>query len=113
MMKAADDEKLREEQAGLRKNGSTIDQIATLMIIVEPSIEWKSSLLVNFTDYQKTFDSVGIATLWKIMRHYRIPDELANRVGEMYEGLCCRILHEGELTNSFDIIRGIKQGCTL
>ena len=112
-IKAAVDEKLREEQAGFRKNRSTIDQIATLRIIVEQSIEWKSSLVVNFVDYEKAFDSLDRTTLWKIMRHYGIPGKLVTLVKELYEGSSCRVLHEGQLTDSFNIITGVKQGCIL
>jgi len=39
-IKLALDEKLREEQAGFRDGRSCTDQIATLWIIVEQSIEW-------------------------------------------------------------------------
>jgi len=39
-IKAALDEKQREEQAGFRDGRSCTDQIATLRIIVEQSIEW-------------------------------------------------------------------------
>ena len=41
-MKVAVDEVLRDEQAGFRKDRSCIDQIATLRIIVEQTIEWSS-----------------------------------------------------------------------
>ena len=107
------DGKLREEQAGFRKNRSTTDQIATLRIIVEQSLEWNSSLIVNFIDYEKAFDSVDRTTLWKIMRHYGIPDKLVTMVKELYEGSSCRVLHEGQLTDSFNIVTGVKQGCLL
>ena len=112
-IKTAVDNKLREEQAGFRKNRSTTDQIATLRIIVEQSIEWKSSLIVNFIDYEKAFDSLDRKTLWKIMRHYGIPSKLVQLVEELYEGSSCRVVHDGQLTDSFDIITGVKQGCIL
>ena len=41
-MKEAVDIKLRDEQAGFRRNRSCTDQIATLRIIVEQSLEWNS-----------------------------------------------------------------------
>ncbi|GFS11541.1 endonuclease-reverse transcriptase [Elysia marginata] len=49
-IKVATDPKLRDEQAGFRSNRSTTDQIATLRIIVEQSLEWNSPLIVNFLD---------------------------------------------------------------
>jgi len=52
-LKEALDSKLREEQAGFRQHRSGSDQIITVRIIVEQSIEWNSSLYVNFIDFEK------------------------------------------------------------
>nr|KAG5699720.1 hypothetical protein BaRGS_022118 [Batillaria attramentaria] len=49
---------LRDQQAGFRRNRSCADQIASLRIIVEQSLEWNSPLYINFIDYEKAFDSV-------------------------------------------------------
>ncbi|VDP61499.1 unnamed protein product [Schistosoma curassoni] len=57
-MKDAVDAQLRDQQAGFRKDRSCTDQITTLRIIVEQSIEWNSTLHINFMDYEKAFDSV-------------------------------------------------------
>ena len=64
---------LRDQQAGFRKYRSCTDQIANLRIIVEQSLEWNSSLYINFVDYEKTFNSVDRKTLWKLLWHYGIP----------------------------------------
>ena len=66
-IKEAVDPKLRDQQAGFRRNRSCADQIATLRIIVEQSTEWNSSLYINFIDYEKAFDSMDRETLWKIL----------------------------------------------
>ena len=58
-IKTALDEKLREEQAGFRVGRSCTDQIATLRIIVEQSIERQSSLYINFIDFETAFDSIS------------------------------------------------------
>lgn len=63
----ATDPQLRDQQAGFRRNRSCSDQIATLRIIVEQSLEWKSPLYINFIDYEKAFDSLDRATLWKLL----------------------------------------------
>uniref|UniRef100_A0A183K8A6 Reverse transcriptase domain-containing protein n=1 Tax=Schistosoma curassoni TaxID=6186 RepID=A0A183K8A6_9TREM len=56
---------LRDQQAGFRKDRSCTDQ-TTLRIIVEQSVEWNSSLYINFIDYEKAFDNVDRRTLWKV-----------------------------------------------
>ena len=54
-LKTGVDAKLRDHQAGFRKDRSCTDQIATLRIIVGQSTEWDSSLYINFIDYEKAF----------------------------------------------------------
>ena len=74
------DAKLRMEQAGFRKGRSTIEHIFVLRNIVEPAVEWNSSLYVCFVEYEKAFDSVHRKTLWKIMESYGIPSKLVRMV---------------------------------
>ena len=57
-LKEALDEMLHEEQAGFQKYKSCTDHIATLRIIIEQSTEWQSPLYINFTDFEKAFDSI-------------------------------------------------------
>ena len=48
------DAKLREEQAGFRhRTLSCTDQIATLRIIIEQSLEWQSPLYISSGDFKK------------------------------------------------------------
>ena len=107
------DPQLREEQAGFRQNRSCTDQIATLRIIVEQSLEWNSPLYINFIDYEKAFDSVDRQTLWKLLRHYGIPEKIVNLIKNTYESMSCRVVHGGQLTNGFQVRTGVRQGCLL
>jgi len=112
-MKNIVDPELRDEQAGFRQNRSCTDQIATLRIIVEQSLEWNSPLYINFIDYEKAFDSVDRETLWKLLRHYGIPEKIVNIIRSSYDGMSCRVVHGGQLTNSFQVRTGVRQGCLL
>ena len=62
-MKEAVYPKLRDQQAGFRRNRSCADQVASLSIILEQSLEWNSPLYINFIDYEKAFDSVYRETM--------------------------------------------------
>ena len=85
-IKFALDEKLREEQAGFLDGRSCMDQIETLPIIVEQSIEWQSSLYINFIDFEKAFDSISREVLWRLLRYYGMPTKVVNIIRALYEG---------------------------
>ena len=106
-LKNAVDPRLRDNQAGFRRNRSCTDQIATLRIILEQSLEWRTPLYVNFIDYEKAFDSVDRNSLWKLLRHYGIPEKIVSLIRKSYEGMSCRVVHGQHLTESFQIRTGV------
>jgi len=42
-------------------------------------------------DYEKAFDRVDRQTLWKLLRHYEIPEKITNIIRNLYEGMTCRV----------------------
>ena len=112
-LKDALDAKLRPQQAGFRKDKSCTDQIATLRIIIEQSLEWNSTLYLNFIDFQKAFDSVDRGTIWKLLEHYGIPDLFIKLIQQLYNNAECQVIHNGKLTEPFTIQTGVRQGCML
>ena len=68
---------------------------------------------MNFVDFEKAFDSVDRSTLWKLLRHYGIPPKLVNIIKESYDGFRCSVVHDGGLTDSFEVKTGVRQGCLL
>ena len=69
--------------------------------------------MINFIDFEKAFDSIDRDTLWKLLRHYGIPPKIVTLIQKMYDGTSCKVLHEGRLTDSFQIKTGVRQGCLL
>ena len=112
-IKIALDEKLREEQAGFRAGRSCTDQIATLRIIVEQSIEWQSSLYVNFIDFEKAFDSISREVLWRLVRHYGMPVKVVTIIRALYKGFSAPVVHNGQRTLPLKMRTGVRQGCLL
>ena len=66
-LKGPVDLSLLDQQAGFRPGRSCINQITTLQIIVEQSIEWNSPLYVKFVDYEKAVNILDGETLWKLV----------------------------------------------
>ncbi|KAL0188422.1 hypothetical protein M9458_015521, partial [Cirrhinus mrigala] len=112
-MKEAVDAKLRDQQAGFHRYRSCIDQIASLRIIVEQSLECNSPFYINFIDYEKAFDSVDRQTLWKLFRHYGVPKKFISLIKCTYQDMTCRVAHAGQMPDSFKVRTGVRQGCLL
>ena len=110
-MKEAVDPKLRDQQAGFRRNTSCVDQISSLRTIMEQSLEWNSLLYISFIDY--VVDSVDRETMWKLPRHYGVPDKLISLIRCTFQDMSCRIAHAGQLSESFEVKTGVRQGCLL
>ena len=90
-LQKAVDEKLRENQAGFRNRRSCGDQIATLRIIIKHSIEWNSPVL----------------------GHYGIPPKFISIIKNTYHGIQCQVLHEGCVSEAFEVLTGVRQVCLL
>lgn len=73
---------------------SCCDHIATLRIVVEQTLEWKTRLRMVFVDFGKAFDSIGRDTLWKILRPYVIPLKIVKMIRIFYEGFQASVLQE-------------------
>ena len=117
-MKEAVDPKLRDQQAGFRRNRSCADQIASLRIIVEQSLEWNSPpppppLYINFIDYEKAFDSADRKAMWKLLRHYGVPKKTISLIRCTFQDMSCKIAYAGQLSESFEVKTGVRQGCPL
>ena len=92
------DEISRDQQMGFAKNRSCTDNITTLRIIEEQSLEWNTPLYITFIDFEKAFDSVDHRTLWKILRHDGIPEKFIAFVQQSYYNSQTKVIHNGELS---------------
>ena len=47
------------------------------------------------------------------MRNYGIPKKLVILTRKIYEGTVCKVIHEGLLSESYEVKIGVRQGCLL
>ena len=74
-----------------RRNRSCTDHITALLITVEHSLEWNSSLYVTFVDFEKVFDNVDHATLWMILCFYGVPEKFISLIKASYSDSKIRV----------------------
>jgi len=65
------EEEMSEEQTGFRKGRGTMEQIFVIRQLSE-----NRTLYNNFIDFKHAVDSMWQEGLWRIMRHYGVPEEL-------------------------------------
>lgn len=51
--------------------------------------------------------------LWRLLRHYGVPEKLSRMICTTYNGITCRVVHAGKLSTLFRVLTGEKQGCLL
>ena len=73
------DKHIRQEQASFRPERSCLDHTFTLRQILGQSRERNMPMNAH-VDLEKAFDSVHRESLWRILRHYGVPQKLVNMV---------------------------------
>ena len=68
---------------------------------------------VCFVDFDKAFDIVDQASLWRIMRSYGIPEKIVIMVKVMYDGSKCTVVDGSGVYDWFEVKTGMKQGCCM
>ena len=112
-IEGAIDVNLRQEQAGFRRGKGCMDQIFSLRNLIEQSTEWNAPLCIGFIDFKKAFDSIHHETLWKILRHYGLPQRMVGIIGVLCKSFECSVLMDSTQTDCFPVKSGVRQGCIL
>src|SRR6476619_7843816 len=70
-------------------------------------------LFVGYIDFRKAFDSIWRRELWRVMRNLGFAEKLVKILENMYEGTSSAVRSTGGLSEWFETIVGVKQGCIL
>ena len=104
---------LPDVQAGFRKGRETRDQIANICWINAKATEFQKNIYFCFIDYAKAFDCVEHTKLWKILKKMGIPDHLTCLLRNLYAGQEATVRAGHGRIDSFQIGKGVCQGCML
>ena len=104
---------LSDVHAGFRKGRGTRDQIAYMHWIIEKAREFWKNIYFCFNDYTKAFDCVDHNKFWKILKEMGIPGHLTCLLRNLYAGQEATVTTGHGKTDSFQIRKGVHQGCIL
>ena len=74
---------------------------------------WNTGLYLAFIDFEKAFHSVVREAMWRILQHYGVPGKIINVVPCIFSGFECQMIHDGSLTELFQVRTGVRHGCLL
>ena len=89
------------------------EQIPSISWIIKKAREFQKNIYFCFIDNAKTFDCVDHYKLWKILREMGIPDHLTCLLRNLYADQEATVRTGHGTTDSFQIGKGVCQGCIL
>ena len=108
--------KICEEQAGFRRQFSTIDHIYTLYSMVNNRLhgQKRGKLYVAFIDFKKAFDTVNREVLWDCMKEEGISTKMIKMIKGIYNIIVTATVRYGnKYSEDLNCPLGVKQGCLL
>ena len=101
---------LNEEQAGFRKNYSTVDHIFSMKLLIDFYLHKGKKLYCAFVDYRKAFDSIDRVYLWKKLIHSDINGKMLKVIFNIYDKAKSCVQSKEGLSNFFVSSTGVRQG---
>ena len=100
---------LSPDQAAYRPGFSVEDHLLSLTLLLERSREWSQDLFLGLCDFEKAFDTVEHAELWKVLAEAGVQRPYIGVLKKLYAGQSANVM-AGTESRPFCLQRGVKQG---
>jgi hypothetical protein len=105
---------LKEFQAGFRKNYSTVDNLFSLISIINIGLSrGQGKVYAFFVDLSSAFDRINRHALFYKLSEIGLSFKAINVIREIYNGSNAVVWTQSGLTDGFETCTGVKQGCVL
>uniref|UniRef100_A0A668S264 Reverse transcriptase domain-containing protein n=1 Tax=Oreochromis aureus TaxID=47969 RepID=A0A668S264_OREAU len=104
---------IHNDQTGFIKQRQAQDNIRKVLHILRQVDKQKLETLVLSLDAEKAFDSVRWSFLYKVLEKFNFDKSIIDIISGLYNKSTARIKINGDLTESFILERGTRQGCCI
>ena len=101
------------DQTGFIRQRQTLDNIRRTLHILDQTNKDKTESMIVGLDAEKAFDSVRWTFLYKVMGKFGFQEKFVGIIKNLYDKPTARIKINGDLSNSFNLERGTRQGCPI
>lgn len=98
-----------KEQAGFRRNFSTIDHIHVLRQILQKTKEYNKTFYIAFVDFNKAFDTLEHKFIWDALERQGVHGKYIRILKNVYKKSTAQIKLES-IGEEFPVERGVRQG---
>ena len=107
------DPHLSEEQAGFRKDRSTVHQILILRLLGEKAKRNNKKIYNSFIDFQKAFDTIKHKMIWAVLRSYGVGNKVVTLLEKIYGKSRSAVRIGMDIGKWFQTSVGTRQGDSL
>ena len=90
-----------------------MDQIFSVKMTVEKYLAKDRKLYAAFMDLEKAYDRVDWNALWDVLKIYGVGGQLLDGIKAFYKEASACVRVNGEMSESFGIRVGVRQGCVM
>lgn len=103
-----------ETQFGFKSCFGTREAIFSLQVLAQNCLDYHKDVWLCFLDYEKAFDSVQHAAMIESLKRIGVDGKDIRVIENLYWNQRAAVkLPNGSMTETFDVERGVRQGCIL
>ena len=110
---AAAPEIINTDQAGFIQGRSIFDQVKTTKLVIDYMEKTNKPGAIVALDQEKAYDKILHPYLWEVLRKFKFPEEFIKTTQALYDNATSIVMINGELSDPFKILRGVRQGDAL
>ena len=112
-MRSITEGRIMEEQVGFRPGRGCMENVFVIRQLAEKMLERGKRLYAAFLDLDKAYDRVWRTGLWEALKQYGVEGRLLKAVQGLYKDSEATVKVGEEMTDWFEVQRGVRQGCPM